>query len=69
MLTGLDIERKATLVREQLDLVLREANSRPSSVRWDLARTDHADAPTEETASALLRLVVRDADQDVVGRS
>ncbi|MFF6985298.1 acyclic terpene utilization AtuA family protein [Streptomyces sp. NPDC010273] len=69
VLTGLDIERKATLVREQLDLVLRDAKSRPSGVRWDLARTDHADAPTEETASALLRLVVRDADQDVVGRS
>ncbi|WP_420311066.1 acyclic terpene utilization AtuA family protein [Streptomyces sp. YS-B37] len=69
VLTGLDIERKATLVREQLDLVLRDAKSRPPEVRWDLARTDHADAPTEETASALLRLVVRDADQDVVGRS
>ncbi|MER7927717.1 acyclic terpene utilization AtuA family protein [Streptomyces sp. NPDC096057] len=69
VLTGLDIERKATLVREQLDLVLREAKSRPSGIRWDLARTDHADAVTEETASALLRLVVRDADQDVVGRS
>ncbi|WP_329553539.1 acyclic terpene utilization AtuA family protein [Streptomyces sp. NBC_00696] len=69
VLTGLDIERKATLVREQLDLVLRDAKSRPSGVRWDLARTDHADAPTEETASALLRLVVRDADQDVVGRT
>ncbi len=69
VLTGLDIERKATLVREQLDLVLRDAKSRPSEVRWDLARTDQADAPTEETASALLRLVVRDADQDVVGRS
>ncbi|MFD4877392.1 acyclic terpene utilization AtuA family protein [Streptomyces sp. NPDC058420] len=69
VLTGLDVERKATLVREQLDLVLREAKSRPSGVRWDLARTDHADAPTEETASALLRLVVRDADQEVVGRS
>ncbi|MFJ8137047.1 acyclic terpene utilization AtuA family protein [Streptomyces sp. NPDC096013] len=69
VLTGLDIERKATLVREQLDLVFREAKSRPSGIRWDLARTDHADAVTEETASALLRLVVRDADQDVVGRS
>ena len=69
VLTGLDIERKATLVREQLDLVLRDAKSRPSGVRWDLARTDHADASTEETASALLRLVVRDADPEVVGRA
>lgn len=69
VLTGLDIERKATLVREQLGLALSEAKSAPAEVRWDLARTDHADAPTEETASALLRLVVRDADQDAVGRS
>ncbi|MEW1643538.1 acyclic terpene utilization AtuA family protein [Streptomyces sp. NPDC091219] len=69
VLTGLDIERKATLVREQLGLALSEAKSAPADVRWDLARTDHADAPTEETASALLRLVVRDADQDAVGRS
>lgn len=69
VLTGLDIECKAALVREQMDVVFREAKSRPARVSWDLARTDHADASTEETASALLRLVVRDADQEVVGRS
>ncbi|MFD4557051.1 acyclic terpene utilization AtuA family protein [Streptomyces sp. NPDC058469] len=71
VLTGLDIERKATLVREQMGAVFGEegAKSRPTDVRWDLARTDHADASTEETASALLRLVVRDADQEVVGRA
>jgi hypothetical protein len=69
VLTGLDIERKAALVREQMDLAFSAAKSRPAELRWDLARTDHADAPTEETASALLRLVVRDADQEVVGRA
>jgi hypothetical protein len=71
VLTGLDIERKAALVREQMDAVFGEGNtkSRPGELRWDLARTDHADASTEETASALLRLVVRDSDQEVVGRS
>ena len=70
VLTGLDIERKATLVREQMEAAFGEGNakSRPSELRWDLARTDHADAVTEETASALLRLVVRDRDQEVVGR-
>ena len=70
VLTGLDIERKATLVREQMEAAFGEGNakSRPSELRWDLARTDHADAVTEETASALLRLVVRDPDQEVVGR-
>ena len=70
VLTGLDIERKATLVREQMEAAFDEGNakSRPGELRWDLARTDHADASTEETASALLRLVVRDADPEVVGR-
>ncbi|MFJ4523094.1 acyclic terpene utilization AtuA family protein [Streptomyces sp. NPDC088810] len=67
VLTGLDIEAKAALVREQLDGHL--AKSPPQEVRWELVRTDRADADTEETASALLRLVVRDPDQQVVGRA
>ncbi|OIK03987.1 acyclic terpene utilization AtuA family protein [Streptomyces monashensis] len=67
VLTGLDIEAKAALVREQLGDAL--AKSRPDDVRWELVRTDRGDADTEETASALLRLVVRDADERVVGRA
>jgi hypothetical protein len=69
VLTGLDIERKADLVRAQMEAALDAAKSRPADVRWDLTRTDHPDAPTEETASALLRLVVRDPDQGAVGRA
>ncbi|KAB1147250.1 DUF1446 domain-containing protein [Streptomyces luteolifulvus] len=67
VLTGLDIEAKAALVREQMTDAL--AKSLPADVRWDLVRTDRPDAPTEETASALLRLVVRDPDQAAVGRA
>ncbi|MFE1309040.1 acyclic terpene utilization AtuA family protein [Streptomyces sp. NPDC058755] len=67
VLTGLDIEAKADLVREQLGDAL--AKSPPNEVRWDLVRTDRADADSEETGSALLRLVVRDPDQQVVGRA
>ncbi|MFF4750602.1 acyclic terpene utilization AtuA family protein [Streptomyces sp. NPDC002514] len=67
VLTGLDIEAKAALVREQLADAL--AGSEPAEVRWDLVRTDRPDADTEETASAVLRLVVKDRDQDVVGRA
>jgi hypothetical protein len=67
VLTGLDIEAKAGLVRAQLTEAL--AKSPPAEVRWELARTDRPDAGTEETASALLRLVVRDADERVVGRA
>ncbi|MCH0542955.1 DUF1446 domain-containing protein [Streptomyces sp. MUM 203J] len=65
VLTGLDVEDKARLVRDQLEDALKP---RPADVRWTLARTDHADAPTEETASALLRLAVRDPDPATVGR-
>ncbi len=67
VLTGLDIEAKADLVREQLTDAL--AKSPPAEVRWDLVRTDRPDALSEETASALLRLVVRDPSQEAVGRA
>ncbi|TDU77564.1 acyclic terpene utilization AtuA family protein [Streptomyces sp. KS 21] len=64
VLTGLDIEAKAALVRAQL----ADALSQVATADWTLARTDHEDAETEETASALLRLVVRDPSADRVGR-
>ncbi|MFD7457387.1 MULTISPECIES: acyclic terpene utilization AtuA family protein [unclassified Streptomyces] len=66
VLTGLDIEEKAALVKEQMADAL--AKSPPAGIRWELSRTDRPDAGTEETASALLRLVVRDPDQATVGR-
>ncbi|MEW2136941.1 acyclic terpene utilization AtuA family protein [Streptomyces sp. NPDC005409] len=65
VLTGLDIEAKAALVRAQLSDALEGV----ASADWTLSRTDHEDAPTEETASALLRLVVRDPSPDRVGRA
>ncbi|EID52471.1 acyclic terpene utilization AtuA family protein [Saccharomonospora xinjiangensis] len=67
VLTGLNIEAKAEWVRAQFIDALRERL--PRSVRWTLARTDHADADTEEEASALLRCAVADEDPDVVGRA
>lgn len=66
VLTGLDIEAKADLVRRQLDHALRV---RPAEMEWTLARTDHPDAATEETASALLHCTVRDPDPATVGRA
>ncbi|WP_273734656.1 acyclic terpene utilization AtuA family protein [Mycolicibacterium septicum] len=65
VLTGLDIEAKAALVRSQLEAGLKV---RPAELDWTLARTDHPDADTEEAASALLHCVVRDADPNIVGR-
>ncbi|MEE4421281.1 acyclic terpene utilization AtuA family protein [Streptomyces bugieae] len=68
VLTGLDIEAKAELVRTQMAAAFDAAGRRPAEVRWTLARTDRADADVQEEAGALLRLVVRDADQEAVGR-
>ena len=65
VLTGLDIEAKAELVRRQLESAL---SVKPAELEWTLARTDHVDADTEEAASALLRCVVRDPDPANVGR-
>jgi hypothetical protein len=62
VLTGLDIEAKADLVKRQL------AGAVPGGTTWTLARTDHEDAATTETASALLHCVARGKDQDAVGR-
>jgi hypothetical protein len=65
VLTGLDIDAKAELVRRQLESAL---TVKPADLEWTLARTDHPDADTEEAASALLRCVVRDPDPANVGR-
>jgi len=65
VLTGLDIEAKAELVRTQLESAL---TVKPAELEWTLARTDHENADTEETASALQHCVVRDPDPANVGR-
>ncbi len=65
VLTGLDIDAKAELVRRQLETGL---TIKPAELEWTLARTDHPDADTEEAASALLNCVVRDPDPASVGR-
>ena len=64
-LTGLDVERKAALLRRQLAPVLDGV----AEARVVLARTDHADAATEEEASALLHVTVKDPDRDRVGKA
>jgi len=58
VLTGLDIEAKADLVKRQM----------PADTAWTLARTDHDNAETTETASALLHGTVRGKDPDSAGR-
>ncbi|MGQ0837835.1 acyclic terpene utilization AtuA family protein [Actinokineospora sp.] len=57
VLCGLDIEAKAALVRRQLERAIGV-----DGLTWTLARTDHADADTEEAASALLHATIKVAD-------
>ncbi len=57
VLCGLDIDAKADLARRQL-----EAEVGPDGITWTLARTDHADADTEEAASALLHATIKADD-------
>jgi hypothetical protein len=61
VLTGLDIEPKADLLRRQL------AGFPDAS--WTLSRTDHPDAEVQEEAAALLHCVVRGPDPRAVGRA
>lgn len=65
VLTGLDIDAKAALVRDQMAPALKGV----ADVRWTLARTDRPDAGVQEEASALLRLAVRGPDEAAVGRA
>ena len=69
VLTGLDIEEKADLVRRTLEA--RFGPGAPDAVHEldvRLLRTDHPDAPGNEEASAQLRVVVKDPDPEKVGR-
>jgi hypothetical protein len=65
LLTGLDIEAKADLVKQQLTPALDGIES----VEWHLARTDHDDPATNEQAVARLTVSVRDSDGAKIGRA
>jgi hypothetical protein len=64
VLTGLDIEAKAALVRAQLT-----ESVGPGGLEFDLARTDHPDPDSTATASALLQVHLRDSDPKRAGRA
>jgi hypothetical protein len=57
VLCGLDIDEKAALARRQLTEAVGA-----EGLTWTLARTDHADADTEEAASALLHVTIKTPD-------
>jgi hypothetical protein len=64
VLTGLDIEAKADLVRAQLEDAMGNAGC-----TFTLARTDHPDASVQEEAAALLHCVARGPDPKALGRA
>ena len=64
VLCGLDIEAKAELVKEQLTGAVGA-----DGLTWRMARTDHADADTEEAACATLTAHIQDADGKRAGRA
>jgi acyclic terpene utilization AtuA family protein len=57
VLSGLEVEAKADLVRRQVEAALG-----PDGLTWTLARTDQVDADTEETASALFHVTIKTSD-------
>jgi hypothetical protein len=67
VLTGLDIEEKAAWAQRQLFDILG-GRDRFAEVDARLLRFDHADAPTNEQATAHLRITVKDPDPGKVGR-
>jgi len=66
VLTGLDIEAKAALA---LDGLRDALPTRPVVLDTRLVRLDQPDAPTNEQASALLRVTAKDDDAAAVGRA
>jgi hypothetical protein len=64
LLTGLDIEAKAELVRRQLAPALGGVEQ----VEWSLSRTEHDDPDTNDRAVARLTVSVKDADARRIGR-
>jgi hypothetical protein len=66
VLTGLDVEAKADLVRRQLGQRLDLAAI--DEVDWRLTRSDHTDADDNAAATAMLTLTVKHREPDPIGR-
>ncbi|MBC7594633.1 MAG: DUF1446 domain-containing protein, partial [Kineosporiaceae bacterium] len=67
ILTGLDIEEKAALVRTQMENALKD--SPPDVIEWQLDRTDVSDPATQAAATTLLRCHVKSSSPEQVGRA
>jgi len=68
-LTGLDIDAKAALLEDQVWSAIPGGRDAFAFARSQLVRSDHEDPTTNEAATALLRLTVKDPDERLVGRA
>ncbi|WP_310961598.1 acyclic terpene utilization AtuA family protein [Nocardioides terrisoli] len=66
VLVGLDVEEKADWIRRQLEARL---DPMPAEVQWSMGRRPEQDAASEEAASCLLRVTVKDPSAEVVGKA
>ncbi|MBW3620614.1 MAG: exopolyphosphatase, partial [Actinobacteria bacterium] len=66
LLTGLDIEAKAALVRRTFEAHVDLEAIR--EVSWQLVRSDHEDAGSNAEAVAYLTVTAKDADPNAIGR-
>jgi hypothetical protein len=66
LLTGLEIEAKADLVRRQVEAVVD--TPRLDEVEWRLVRSDHPDADTNAEATATLTVTVTHHEAEAIGR-
>ncbi|MBD8608844.1 DUF1446 domain-containing protein [Aeromicrobium sp. CFBP 8757] len=69
LLTGLDVEAKAALLQHQMQAAMTATGARPDVVEWHLDRTGVDDPATQAQATSLLRLHVRSAAPEPVGRA
>lgn len=67
-LTGLDIEKKAQLIEDGFWHACPLGPEDFASATTSLARTEHMDPTTNEAATALWRLTLKDPDERKVGR-
>ena len=68
-LTGLDIEEKATFAEATFWNACPYQPDDFASIKSDVIRTDVPDAPTQEQATAVWRVTVKDPDERKVGRA
>ncbi|MDI6024443.1 DUF1446 domain-containing protein [Leucobacter sp. UT-8R-CII-1-4] len=70
LLTGLNAAAKAELIQRQFEQGMKLSGlPAPQEITWTLARTDRANAHSQEEATSRLTLVAKDSNPKLVGRA